>query len=126
MLNEILIPFIVPLAGSTVVGIVGYIIFKNDQKNKNKAVDTRFNTMAKDVVQNDKRLRTEIADQNLRNDKMFNRLEAELIVIHNKQSEDSEKILATSLTMRNIKESVDDVSDKIDFVIKTMMEKSND
>lgn len=130
MLNDILVSLVAPIVSAFVAAfvvlIIGYYIFRNDQRNKNKAVDTRFETVDKNVAKNDERIRDDFVQQNERNDKAIGRLERQIIQQNEVQIEQGKAILTNQLSVVNIGKTMDNLSTKLDVIIETLVRQTNE
>lgn len=121
--TDVLKLILLPVAGSIVTLIIGYFVFRNDQKNKNLAVGTQFTNMGKDITMNDERINDKVDRQEQHNEKMFNKLGNEMSVLQSAQVHYSNDLTATKTTLKHLGDGVKDISEKLDTVITALVTK---
>lgn len=109
------------IAGSVGTGVVGYFVFRNDERNKHASTMAKIDIANKDITKNDERIRKEFKEQNVRNDKIFTRLEKDLTEIRSQQIIDGHDKAANQEILNNLKATTQNISDKLDIIIKTRL-----
>lgn len=123
MLSEILITFITPLLPTVILGIVGYIVFKTEQQSKLVAVDNKFRIIEKDINKNDERIRQEIKEQNERDDKRYDKIDRDIDDLKINMNRTMNNVNETKIMLSHFEKTMSGMSDKIDLLLKTTMER---
>lgn len=121
MLEDIVMHTIVAIIISGVTLLFGLAMFKNDQKNKNEAIDTRFKNVDKDISKNDERIHREIKDLEIRNQKEHDNFERELHSFRNGLTKTVNDVVEMKTMMVHLDKSVGEVNKNVGTILNHMI-----